>query len=451
MSDSSVIRLHQIGKTYRIYDKPEDRLKQMFLRGFRTYFREFYALQHIELTIRKGETVALVGCNGSGKSTLLQIICGTLTPTAGMMDVSGRISALLELGAGFNPDFSGKENIFLNAAILGLSKEETERRYEEIVTFSGLEPMHLQQPVKTYSSGMYVRLAFAVAVAVEPDILVVDEALAVGDEGFQRKCYARLRDLQAKGTTILFVSHAAQTVIDLCDRAVLMDHGEILQDGAPKAVIASYHRLLFASDARRQGIREAIKSGDLTASLESDGATDLSAIHDEGMISESRIEYEKHGGEIRNIRLTDQQGNSVNWLQSGGRYQLRYTLYLTEDAVEPRFGMLIKTKRGFDVGGAAANHFSQTGKTLPAGQVIEVCFNFDCPLRPGHYFANCGAMRREGDREHFIHRIVDALQFKVSDERILKEIEPAGIIDLNVEAEIRLVEAASGLDRLAGI
>lgn len=445
MTNDRAIQLTHIGKTYRIYNRPEDRLKQMVFRGTRTFFREFHALRDISLTVNKGETVGLVGCNGSGKSTLLQIVCGTLIPTTGEREVQGRISALLELGAGFNPDFTGRENIFLNAAILGLSKDETVRRYDEIVAFSGLEPMHLEQPVKTYSSGMYVRLAFAVAVAVEPDILVVDEALAVGDEGFQRKCYARLHDLKERGTTILFVSHAAQTVIDLCDRAVLMDHGECLSEGTPKQIIADYHRLLFAPDSRRCAIRDSIVHDG------AEGRAEEIAAPDDELSTESRVEYEKHGGEINDIFLSDLSGAPVTALRSGGRYQLHYTVSLTDEARQPCFGMLVKTKRGVDIGGAVARRYAHGAQKLDAGTLLTVCFTFDCPLRPGHYFINCGATRREGERDIFIHRIVDALQFKVTDDRERTTIEPAGMIDLNIEAQIGEARASAALDRPACI
>ncbi len=228
------ILLDRVSKRYKIYDRPQDRLKQTLLRGKRCYFREHEALKPLSLTIDRGETVGIVGQNGSGKSTLLQMVCGTLNPSGGEMHINGRLSALLELGAGFNPEFTGRENIILNASILGLSEKEIEEKYQDIVAFSGLESDLLSRPVKTYSSGMYVRLAFSVAIAVEPDILVVDEALAVGDEAFQRKCYARIAEMQARGVTILFVSHAPNLIMELCSRAILLDGGELLMDAAPR-------------------------------------------------------------------------------------------------------------------------------------------------------------------------------------------------------------------------
>lgn len=427
-----VIRLKGIGKHYRIYDRPEDRLKQMLVRGKRKYFREFDALREVSLTIHKGETVGLVGRNGSGKSTLLQMVCGTLIPTSGTMEVHGRISALLELGAGFNPEFSGRENIYLNAAIMGLSRKQTDERYESIVAFSGLQAHQLNQAVKTYSSGMYVRLAFSVAVALEPDILVVDEALAVGDEGFQRKCFARLHELKQRGTTILFVSHAAQTVVELCDRAVLIDQGEMLCDGEPKSIIAAYHRLLFAPDDRREVIRADLKQGRF--SVES-AAISQPAL-DPSMVSESRIEYEKDGGEIINIMMTDMQGNPANILHTRTRYQLHYTMKYSRDCEQPQFGMLIKTKRGIDLGGAVATEYVTHKRNVSVGEIVQVCFEFECTFRPGSYFVNCGTTRRENDEDVFVHRIVDAFQFKVVDDRKNSSVESAGAIDMDVKATL---------------
>lgn len=432
MTDDIAIKLNRVGKTYRIYNRPEDRLKQMLMRGFRTYFREFKALQGVDLTVHKGETVGLIGRNGSGKSTLLQIVCGTLAPTEGEMEVNGRISALLELGAGFNPEFSGRENIYLNASILGLSRQETDERYEDIVAFSGLDELHLQQPVKTYSSGMYVRLAFSVAIAIRPDILVVDEALAVGDEGFQRKCYARIKDMQEEGTTILFVSHAAQTVIELCDRAILFDEGEKICEGEPKDIITGYHRMIFAPREKRKSIREELQNNKLALTDNTDGTADF----DSGMLSESRLEYEKHGGEIKCIMLTDLNDDPINILQTGKRYKLKYEVHYKQDARTPKFGMLIKTKRGINLGGAVATRLAENKKNIEAGNIVQVAFEFECPFRPGHYFINCGATKEEGGEDIFIHRIIDALQFKVVDATEKTYIEPAGTIDLNIEARL---------------
>lgn len=434
--------VESVCKTYRIYDRPQDRLKQMLARGRRRYFREFEALRDVSLKVPRGQTLGIVGRNGSGKSTLLQMICGTLSPSSGSVQVQGRISALLELGAGFNPEFTGRENVFLNAAILGLSDEETRERYAQIVAFSGLDTHHLAQPVKTYSSGMYVRLAFAVAVAVQPDILVVDEALAVGDEAFQRKCFARLRELQEGGATILFVSHAAQTVIELCDRAVLIDDGELLCDGDAKEVIEAYHRLIFSPQEKRSAIRQQIVQGLLPHTAgQQEAATEGDVRHDPSMRSESRSEYQPSGGQISQERLTDLAGVPVNLLQAGERYCFRYRIAFDALADAPKFGMLIKTKRGIHLGGAVATALADGNVQMQAGQAVDVCFMFDCPLRPGSYFLNCGVTRRIEGEDVFVHRILDALQFKVIDARARAGIDPAGVLDIGAEALLDIVDA----------
>ena len=239
-SDSVAVRIDKVGKCYHIYDRPTDRLKQSLWRGRKSFFREFWALRDVSLAVDVGETVGIVGRNGSGKSTLLQIVCGTLAPTVGTVQVEGRVAALLELGAGFNPEFTGRENVHLNASILGLSRQQIRERFDEIVAFADIGDF-LEQPVKVYSSGMFVRLAFSVAVHVEPRILVIDEALSVGDIAFRNKCMLKLRELRQKGTTLLFVSHDLSTLQIICDRVAWLDKGEILSVGNPVTVCQEYY------------------------------------------------------------------------------------------------------------------------------------------------------------------------------------------------------------------
>jgi lipopolysaccharide transport system ATP-binding protein len=243
MSSDLAICARGLGKTYLLYDRPADRLKQFLWRGRRTFHREFHALSGVDLDIRRGEVVGIVGRNGAGKSTLLQLVCGTLTPSQGEIEVNGRVAALLELGAGFNPEFSGRENVFMNASILGLSQRETEQRYEEIVEFSGIRDF-IDQPVKTYSSGMFVRLAFAVATSVDPDILVIDEALSVGDGAFARKSFDRIMALRDAGTTILFCSHSTYHIDALCERVLWLEHGKARMLDLAQKVTAAYNTSL---------------------------------------------------------------------------------------------------------------------------------------------------------------------------------------------------------------
>lgn len=255
MSSKPAVSVKNLSKCYHLYDHPADRLKQFLWRGRRQYFREFWALRELSLDIMPGDVLGVVGRNGAGKSTLLQLLCGTTNPTSGSVTVHGRIAALLELGAGFNPEFSGRENVLMSAAILGLSKPEIDARFEEIVEFSGIREF-IDQPVKTYSSGMYVRLAFSVATSVDPDILVIDEALSVGDGAFARKSFDRIMRLKNEGKTILFCSHSLYQVEVLCNRVLWLDKGEMRALGDPGSVNSAYGTFLDAEAGKYMPVRE---------------------------------------------------------------------------------------------------------------------------------------------------------------------------------------------------
>lgn len=255
-ADSIAIQANSIGKSYRIYSNPKDRLKQAIWRGRRQYFKEFWALKDISFQIHKGETVGIIGRNGSGKSTLLQIICGTLSQTNGLVRTSGRIAALLELGSGFNPEFTGRENVAINARLLGLSEAELANTFDQIVDFSEIRDF-IDQPVKTYSSGMFVRLAFAIASHSNPDILIVDEALSVGDIAFQNKCITRIKLLRERGMTLVFVSHDLSTLQLICDRAMWIHNGQLKSEGDPVQICQEYYALTSAQTIVAESHEEA--------------------------------------------------------------------------------------------------------------------------------------------------------------------------------------------------
>lgn len=437
MSSDTIVEVRDMSKSYPMYDKPHHRLIQMFSRD-RQWYREFEALRNVSFRIRRGETVGIVGRNGSGKSTLLQIICGTLAPSLGDVHVHGRVAALLELGAGFNPEFTGRENVFMNGTLMGIDHETIQARLSEILAFADIGDF-INRPVKTYSSGMYVRLAFAVAIHVEPDLLVVDEALSVGDEAFQRKCFARIEKMRDGGCTVLFVSHGAGTVIELCDRAILLDYGEMLADGLPKAVISRYQRMLYAPEHRVQELRDQMREEmkRLRADREDggsaghvlpgakgdDGRAPVSppapdgfsgeAYFDEHLVSRSEFSYTRQGAQIHEPQICTVDGKRVNVLNAGERYVYTYSVTFDRGVAGTRFGMLIKTLTGVELAGAVSATPEDAIAWLDSGSTCQVSFEFDCRLAPGAYFMNAGVQGRVGEQETYLDRRIDALMFKV--------------------------------------
>ena len=463
MSSEIAIMVENLNKCYQIYDQPHDRLKQSIyprlqrLTGNRAkqYFREFWALKDVSFKIEKGHTVGVIGRNGSGKSTLLQIICGTLNPTSGSIKTNGRIAALLELGSGFNPEFTGRENVYMNAAVMGLSKEETDERFDTIVGFADIGDF-IDQPVKIYSSGMMVRLAFAVAINVDPQILIVDEALSVGDELFQRKCFSRIETIKQNGATILFVSHSGSTVVELCDHALLLDSGEKLAMGAPKNIVGKYQKLIYAPPDKHNAIREEIHAYSI-ASLQ--GATashtqqatsqpaesrhttgnEPEECFDPNLKPQSTLEYESHGAYIESPEILTVSGEKVNCLKRGKRYRFVYNVRFYRGTTNIRFGMLIKTASGLELGGAASAPGVSQGIPYQApGATINVEFQFTCNLNPGLYFLNAGVMGSYQEEDTFLHRVLDLCIFKVMP---VSGNTATAIIDFNCVAEIGLVKS----------
>lgn len=461
-SDDFSIRVEGLSKRYEIYAQPADRLKQMVLprlqravrRPVRSWFSEFWALRDVSLDVRKGETVGIVGRNGSGKSTLLQMICGTLNPTAGKVAVRGRVAALLELGAGFNPEFTGRENVRLSGLLYGLSGQELETRFHAICDFAEIGDF-IDRPVKTYSSGMYVRLAFAVAINVSPDVLVVDEALSVGDEAFQRKCFARIEAIRECGTTILFVSHAAGTVIELCNRAFLLDGGELLAQGLPKTLVSLYHKLLYAPGHSVAAIREQIRRAESHGKCES-GVASTNAGHlaragnttsppdepwlDEGMVPRSTLRYAGRGATIEQPRVTNEDGRRVNVLRAGGEYFYSFNVAFQKPALGVRFGMAIKTITGYALGGATTAANAGEGLVTSPGQEYRVRFRFRALLAPGVYFLNAGVTAAEPEGEVFLDRIVDAVMIRIMPDsrRLATEL-----VDFDVQPDVEMAALAS--------
>jgi lipopolysaccharide transport system ATP-binding protein len=456
------IRVQGLSKHYQIYETPRDRLRQFCLPTLRRlaglaskqYFTEFQALHDVSFEIKKGETVGIIGRNGSGKSTLLQLICGTLTPSSGSVLTQGRIAALLELGSGFNPEFTGRENVYMNAAVLGLDRAEIDLRYDDIVAFADIGEF-IDQPVKTYSSGMAVRLAFAVAINVDPEILIVDEALSVGDELFQRKCFSRIEAIRAKGATILLVSHSGGQIVELCDQAVLMDAGEKLAIGTPKQIVGWYQKLLYAASDKQQLIRAQIRSADqrrsdaeesLLVAGDQQLAVTESAIRslesfDPALRPTSTIAYESHGAYIESAAIQTALGEPANNLLRGKIYRYSYRVRFEHAASNVRFGMLIKTTSGVELGGAASSASARDSlASVAAGSCFRVEFRFTCALNAGVYFLNAGVVGEVAGTETYLHRVVDIAMFRV-------QADPAslatGVIDFGCDSEIELCAEVS--------
>ncbi|WP_347485887.1 ABC transporter ATP-binding protein [Vandammella animalimorsus] len=398
MSSEFVIKVESLSKCYQIYDQPRDRLKQFLLPRLqrmmwlqpKQYYREFWALKDISFNIKRGEAVGIVGRNGSGKSTLLQLICATLSPTQGAVETHGRIAALLELGSGFNPEFTGRENIYLNGAILGINKEQLDDRFYDIVKFADIGD-HLDQPVKTYSSGMFVRLAFAVQMHIEPDILIIDEALSVGDQFFQAKCYAAIRSMMDNGTTVLFVSHSAATVKALCPRALLLSHGELIVDGPASRVLDRYF-VLGSEEANAASSTpsalSAVKS-DEDAAIISPAASmpPINAVFVSNLQPpfERRISNRVGTAQARFVECrVIVNGEETLAVETGATLRVQAVLDVYEDCThEGEVGLVVATTEGVEL--FAVNSFFQEIRvpTMKAGEKRVLEFEFVSPLSSG--------------------------------------------------------------------
>lgn len=401
------IKVAELSKCYQIYNRPSDRLRQFIypkIRKFfkapsKKYFKEFWALKDISFEILPGETVGIIGCNGSGKSTLLQIICGTLSPTNGAVETNGRVAALLELGSGFNPEFSGKENIYLNASILGLSKSQIDQKFDEIVNFADIGEF-LEQPVKTYSSGMVVRLAFAVQSQVDPDILIVDEALAVGDAKFQAKCFERLRQLKERGTSILLVTHSGDQIVTHCDRAILLNGGQMLDSGDTRWVVNRYMDLLFGKNKKVE-YETAINDSSITETAENNYSLNLSSDTFNTHPGYNQYEYRWGDGSatILDYYLTANNTEFPLITSSGQSISLTVSVKFNRTLIRPIFGFTIKTKEGLTVYGANSETL-ETKDIHELGEVdsvVKITANFDCLLAPGDYFISLGIATKRGE------------------------------------------------------
>lgn len=358
MHSDVVISVKNLTKTYRIFGHPGDRLKQAMTFGFKRYHKEFTAIKDVSFDIKKGETVGIIGLNGSGKSTLLQLICGILKPSSGSVQAIGRISALLELGAGFNPEFTGRENVYFQGALMGMNAEAVDERFEDIASFADIGEF-IYQPVRTYSSGMYVRLAFSVAIHVQPDILVVDEALSVGDVAFQHKSMKRARELINSGTSLLLVSHDRNMITATCSRCILLDKGRIMMDGLPADVFDYYHALIAKGGEHIQQNR----------------------------LNSGRSQVVSGTGEARveSIRLLDSDGKVLDNLEVGMPVALEFLVRAHQPIPRLALAFAIRDRLGQSIFSTNTNNFGKSPVDVPAGAVFKFRFQFYANMGAGSY------------------------------------------------------------------
>ncbi|ARV60966.1 ABC transporter ATP-binding protein [Nostocales cyanobacterium HT-58-2] len=425
MNEKIAIALKNVSKCYRRYTRPVDRLKEILLPG-KSIAQEFWALRDISLEVSQGETLGIIGQNGSGKSTMLQIIARTLTPTTGEVQVNGRVSALLELGSGFNPEFTGRQNVFFNGRLLGLSQKEIEDKFDEIASFADIGDF-IDQPVKTYSSGMFVRLAFAVAVSVNPDILIVDEALAVGDIYFQQKCFERIRQLRDLGITFLFVSHDPTAIYKLCHRAVLMEGGQLVLDAKPRKVIDLYQaKLLKKMDAESETLEIQLISDSDSVGLEENNK----GLVEPGELEEVVINLPEVS--IKYITFLDENEQVIEAVISDHVLQLCIGLSFLKSFEDPHIGFKIRERTGEVIFETNTFCMGQQVGQVESGTLLEVRFKFNVPLTEGEYTITVGVADSGFGQSSFKQTLVYA--HNVAAFKVLKNKEAilwSGILNLS--------------------
>ena len=466
------IDVADVTKVYRLYEKPIDRLKESMSISHKNYHRDFYALNQLSFRVRKGETVGIIGTNGSGKSTILKIITGVLTPTTGEVKVDGKISALLELGAGFNMDYTGIENIYMNGTMMGYTKKEMDAKLQDILEFAEIGDF-VYQPVKTYSSGMFVRLAFALAINVDPEILIVDEALSVGDVFFQSKCYRRMEEIRQKGTTILMVTHDMGSIIKYCDRVVLLNKGEFIAEGPAGRVVDMYKKILAGQlDAlkaeleRERQQKESLpegsgqedtgagtkgtetarsqegagtKSGDMEMS-DFSGGMGLGGsrlMKDQLTINYDRTEYGDGRAEIVDLGLFDERGNITNLLLKGEMFTIKERIHFNTEIQSPIFTYTIKDKKGTELTGTNTMFEGADIQPVKGGDEYVVEFTQKMTLQGGEYLLSMSCTGFEQGEHVVYHRL-----YNVTNITVISNKNTVGVYDM--ESQVKAEKVGAG-------
>ena len=430
------IRVDDVSKLYKLYDKLSDRLKESLGLTRKKLYKEHYALHNVSFDVKRGETVGIIGTNGSGKSTILKIITGVLNPSGGHVEIDGRISALLELGAGFNMEYTGIENIYLNGTMIGFSREEIDAKMQDILDFADIGDF-VHQPVKTYSSGMFVRLAFAVAINIDPEILIVDEALSVGDVFFQAKCYKKFEDFKKMGKTILFVSHDLGSISKYCDRVVLLNRGKKLAEGTPKEMVSMYKRIMVNQDKAEE---IAAHQMDMS-SLEEDGEKEIKEAACEGQwknhynLNPDVDEYGNGAAEIEDFAIIDENGNYTNAIVKGTRFRLKSKVKFKQDVHDPIFTYTFKNIQGVAITGTNTMYEKKDVPLAKEGETYVATFEQDMFLQGGEYLLSMSCTGYRDGEFQVYHRLYD-----VCNVTVVSDKNTVGFYDMNSVTTVEKVE-----------
>ena len=418
------IKVEKVSKVYRLYDKPTDRVKDALGFGRKKRYKEHFALNDVSFEVKRGEAVGIIGTNGSGKSTILKIITGVLNPTSGEVTVDGRISALLELGAGFNMEYTGIENIYLNGTMCGFTREEVDERMQDILNFADIGDF-VYQPCKTYSSGMFVRLAFAVAINIEPEILIVDEALSVGDVFFQAKCYKKFEEFKEMGKTIIFVSHDLSSISKYCDRVILLNKGDKVAEGGPKEMVNLYKRFLV-----NQGDVNSVLKADTAGPA--DGAGEWKSNY---TINPELDEYGTGAANIIDFAVVDEEGRCTNSIIKGTTFQIKSKVRFLEQVDNPIFTFTFKNIKGTAVTGSNTMIEKVDIGTAEPGEVYVACFEQEMSLQGGEYLLSISCTGYANGEFRVYHRLYDVINVTV-----ISDKDTVGFYDMNSKTSIEKVE-----------
>lgn len=415
------IQVKNVSKIYKLYNRPSDRLVDTFGLPGRKKFKEHKALNEVSFSVKKGETLGIIGTNGSGKSTILKIITGVLNPTGGEVVIDGRISALLELGAGFNMEYTGIQNVYLNGMMMGFTNEEIDAKLQDILDFADIGEF-VNQPVKTYSSGMFVRLAFAVAINIDPEILIVDEALSVGDVFFQAKCYKKFDEFKKQGKTILFVSHDLGSVVKYCDRVVLLNKGDKMDEGSPKDMVGLYKRVLLGQTKEAQ---------EKMLSKVQDTQEDVNLWKNHYILNKDVDEYGTGKASIVDFAIIDEKGEYTNCIEKGSRFQIKSKVHFHEDIDEPIFTYSFKNIKGTTITGTNTMYEHVSAGTVRAGEEYVASFEQDMFLQGGEYLLSISCTGYDASGFTVYHRLYDVCYVTV-----ISDKDTVGFYDMNSKTSI---------------